>query len=428
MKPLMTIAIPTFHNFKQLGDCLRSLILYTDFPYQIVVVNNCPEDDETLEKMVRERSPIGDKLSIINMGRNAGWMGAINRALQECDTQYFTMLNDDVVFLPDTPTFWRLLVAGLEASNVAAVGPCSNFVAGTQSLMALDVPGAFETSLLIGFCMVCNTKILKEVGGLDESLPGGDDLDLSIRLRQHGKRLVVCRSAYVHHHGQQTGRRIKGENWDSLESQEKTNNALIKKHGVGVWYETFQASWRLLDETAAEQKEANELDWLSDKLKVFRGCSAKGLNLGCGSMKLAWDDISITNVDRDGPGDRGVGGQKFSDNCADIVCDATELKFCADTSQNFVIANHLLEHIVDMLGALYEWNRVLENDGELFIAVPDQDRVQSLLLDCTHVHALTKTSLERLLVSAGFKVLEMDTKGWGAIVCHARKVSGNVSG
>ena len=54
------------------------------------------------------------------------------------------------------------------------------------------------------------TADLKALGGLDTSLPGGDDIDLSIRVKGLGKRLIAERRAYVHHHGSVTGRREHG--------------------------------------------------------------------------------------------------------------------------------------------------------------------------------------------------------------------------
>jgi SAM-dependent methyltransferase len=56
----------------------------------------------------------------------------------------------------------------------------------------------------------------------------------------------------------------------------------------------------------------------------------------------------------------------------DIVAEADRLPMLADASQDFVIANHLLEHLPDPIGALEEWYRVLRNGGILFLALPDK--------------------------------------------------------
>ena len=56
--------------------------------------------------------------------------------------------------------------------------------------------------------------------------------------------LQNLKSAYLHHWGQSTGKRVHGEDWDSFLSQEITNNALMSKHGVKAWIDCSKAQWR----------------------------------------------------------------------------------------------------------------------------------------------------------------------------------------
>jgi SAM-dependent methyltransferase len=53
--------------------------------------------------------------------------------------------------------------------------------------------------------------------------------------------------------------------------------------------------------------------------------------------------------------------------------DGLRLDFLPDASQDFVIANHVLEHAPDPLGALLSWARVLRPGGVLFVTVPHVD-------------------------------------------------------
>jgi SAM-dependent methyltransferase len=54
-----------------------------------------------------------------------------------------------------------------------------------------------------------------------------------------------------------------------------------------------------------------------------------------------------------------------------VLDDADRLECFADASLDFVVANHLLEHLEDPVGALIAWSRVLRPAGVLFITVPD---------------------------------------------------------
>lgn len=56
----------------------------------------------------------------------------------------------------------------------------------------------------------------------------------------------------------------------------------------------------------------------------------------------------------------------------DIVDDAERLARIGDGSQDFVIANHFLEHCQDPIGTLLHFFRVLREDGILFLTVPDK--------------------------------------------------------
>lgn len=58
----------------------------------------------------------------------------------------------------------------------------------------------------------------------------------------------------------------------------------------------------------------------------------------------------------------------------DILADGFSLGCIADSSQDFVVANHVLEHAKDALGTLESWLRVLRPGGVLFVAVPRGER------------------------------------------------------
>ena len=58
----------------------------------------------------------------------------------------------------------------------------------------------------------------------------------------------------------------------------------------------------------------------------------------------------------------------------DLLADGFSLGCIAAVSQDFVVANHVLEHAVDALGTLENWLRVLRPGGALFVAVPVGER------------------------------------------------------
>ncbi|MBW4513930.1 MAG: methyltransferase domain-containing protein [Timaviella obliquedivisa GSE-PSE-MK23-08B] len=57
---------------------------------------------------------------------------------------------------------------------------------------------------------------------------------------------------------------------------------------------------------------------------------------------------------------------------ADILANGEELETIADVTQDFVIANHFIEHCQDTIGAIHNMLRVLKPGGILYTAIPDK--------------------------------------------------------
>lgn len=73
----------------------------------------------------------------------------------------------------------------------------------------------------------------------------------------------------------------------------------------------------------------------------------------------------------------------------DVVDDAGRLAAFADGSVDFVVANHVIEHMEDAIDALAHMLRVIRAGGILFLAVPDARH--------TYDAARERTSVEHLL-------------------------------
>lgn len=56
----------------------------------------------------------------------------------------------------------------------------------------------------------------------------------------------------------------------------------------------------------------------------------------------------------------------------DIVADAASIPL-EDTSQNYVISSHMIEHHPDPLACLIEWSRLLKDQGIIFTIFPKRD-------------------------------------------------------
>lgn len=74
----------------------------------------------------------------------------------------------------------------------------------------------------------------------------------------------------------------------------------------------------------------------------------------------------------------------------DVIDDGERLASVADGSEDFIIANHVLEHLENPLLALESWLRVIRNEGVIFLSVPNKNETFDLKRPVTTFdHVLT---------------------------------------
>lgn len=114
---------------------------------------------------------------------------------------------------------------------------------------------------------------------------------------------------------------------------------------------------------------------------------------------------------------------------ADILDDAQELLTFRDSTYDFVIASHVIEHMSDPIGAIAAWMRVLRSGGLLYLVVPDKrfifDRNRPLT-ELDHIRGDYNTSPHRRIARDWDHYLEyaalVDHKEGEEIKAHATKL------
>ncbi len=393
------IIIPTFDNPPYLGPCVNSILAHTQARdnLRIIVVNNGSKEIENLIT----RHPL---LTMVHAGKNLGWEGGLKLGLEHSTAPIVCFMNDDT-YIPYASSLWlSKCLSEFRNPNVAAVGPSTNVVRGYQNIFLDQTAGYFApyTSLLIGFCIFVRKTDLEAAGGIDDTLPGGDDLDLCIRLRKLGKKLVICRDVFVFHHGFKTGERVRGTpdrpgGWNSKEMTDTTNRALIKKHGLKVFLECNNGGMESPDSMRQPSRE-NEINVV--KMFVKPGVI---YDLGCGASKTVPEAIGIDRV----PMGDVIPYLEGAKSCADIVGDIDHHIPVQDASADTIITRHILEHVVDTVGTLKLWISKLKQDGRLIITVPDERVTYTIPMNPEHRHAFTPESLRGILTLLGMKEVAM---------------------
>jgi GT2 family glycosyltransferase/SAM-dependent methyltransferase len=393
------IIIPTWNNNQYLIPCLTSILspLATEDLVHVYVVNN--GDVHNMDAISHPR------VTILQQKDNLGWEGGLKKGLEASKEEFVMFMNDDT-YIPLTSNRWtNYLIDHFKYPQVAAVGPSSNCVMGVQNIFS-DLPiqqDIVKVNFLIGFCMMVRRSALEVVGGVDDSLPGGDDLDLSIRFRKAGYILLADRNVFVYHHGFKTGERVKGGaeipgGWNSVQMMERSNFALMEKHSLKDWIECMNQS----------PYEPRSFDkWNEDSegktcQQFVTGDSV--LELGCGARKTVPNAVGVDRIAKGQP-IRGVAPNLFS--LADIQADAEGPLPIESGTYDTVIARHILEHCVDSVSAIREWGRVLKHGGRLIIAVPNHNLRNTIPMNIEHVRAFTPESLKNQMESLGFKTINL---------------------
>lgn len=397
MSEIVSIIMPTYNNPTLLTQCLKSFLTHrvAEDIFRIYVVDNGTSHvKDFLDPQIAEQ------ITIIETGENKGWEGGLIAGLKYIpeDVEFVMFCNDDT-YLPYASKEWlHDMLQWFREPKVGAVGPTSNVVMGLQNIFSPVNASAMTVELLIGFCMLVRKSALIEAGGVDDTLPGGDDFDLSIRLRDKGYSLVVDRNVFLFHHGFKTGERLHGNanvggGWNSYEMQQKVNTALIKKHGFARWQQLMVSisHARAISPyvSTIEDSEGNVIRKLIPK-------DGKVYELGCGGQLTVPDAIGVDMI----PKDQHI----------DTINKKSVAQINADVSQklpfidaNVLVCRHILEHMQDPIAALEHWKEALLPKGMLIVAVPDDAIMKSIMMNKEHKHAYTKEFSIRLFNLIGFK-------------------------
>lgn len=213
-KRTVDILIPSFNGWHLLNVCLNSLRTQTYRDFQIVVVDN-GSSDRTGE-FVRDNFP---EVRLIELDKNYGFCGAINRAIEQTCSPYIALLNNDT---EAEPKWLEELLRGFDRSkNVAS---CASKILQFNRRYLLDTAGDVMTIAGFGYkrgwnqpdgqefdqenyvfsacagAAIYKRELFEAVGPLDEDFFAfGEDLDIGFRAQLAGYKCLYVPKARVYH-------------------------------------------------------------------------------------------------------------------------------------------------------------------------------------------------------------------------------------
>ncbi|MGQ5427420.1 glycosyltransferase family 2 protein [Thermophilibacter sp. ZX-H3] len=220
--PLVSIVIPTKDNAPILQRCIESIINRTTYNnYEIVLVDNGSEKDETRSLYTKLISSHGDRIRIEAYSKEFNFSRLVNVGARASRGSYLLLLNNDTEVVTEN---WIEIMLGLCArSDVGAVGVKLLYPDGTVQHAGVNTtgePGHFFThipdgshsyfelletprnlSAVTAACMMTARSSFDLVGGFDEELAVAyNDIDYCFRLQEKDLLIVYSPLVTLYHY------------------------------------------------------------------------------------------------------------------------------------------------------------------------------------------------------------------------------------
>jgi len=202
----VSVIVPTYDRPQDLEACLNSLALQSlgrDRFEVLVVDDGSPPSTAEVVQAARERTDLN--LRYFRQA-NRGPAAARNLGVDQAATDLVAFTDDDC--RPDVSWLAELLRALPDDGNCAGVGGETVRLRDTLTGRYIDEIGMLRPHIRGGpgdYLVTANALFrrgcLKAVGGFEPEFrwAGGEDVELSARLRSHGYRLIATRTALVRH-------------------------------------------------------------------------------------------------------------------------------------------------------------------------------------------------------------------------------------
>ncbi|MFL1453594.1 glycosyltransferase family 2 protein [Marinobacter sp. GN3S48] len=207
-KPLVTVIVPAYNASDFIAETLESILNQTYDNLQVIVVDDGSTDDTA--RIVQSYSP---RVNYIHQANSGGCAAPRNRGLKHAQGEFVTFFDADDIMLPDKLT--RQVDALTQHPNAVMcitnycnftgterstdhMSTCptmvpyldryknSDFTLGSEECRSILISENFT----IASAPLFKTKIIKRLGGFDQSLKSCEDFHLIYRAAMHGDIIV----------------------------------------------------------------------------------------------------------------------------------------------------------------------------------------------------------------------------------------------
>jgi len=222
--PAVSAVVCNYNGERYLEECLRAVL--AQGADEVLVVDDASTDGSVA--LLRERFPA---VEVLVLARNRGPCAARNAGMRAARHRWVLAVDNDAVLEPGVLARLR---AALEADAGACLAQARSVLhdeptrvhydgggfhyLGLIALRNFYTPlaeaegvGVVEADALVAICALLDRDVVLSRGGYDEELFYlAEDLDLALRLRLAGERLLSVEDALVRHRGGTAGLSFRG--------------------------------------------------------------------------------------------------------------------------------------------------------------------------------------------------------------------------
>jgi GT2 family glycosyltransferase len=222
-RPLISVLIPNKDQIGMLERCLQAICERTEYPnYEVLVIENNSTEAETFS-YYKALSKRYERVRLLSWKGGFHYSAINNFAVEEAKGEYVILLNNDVEIL--TPDWIEEMLMFGQREDVGAVGALLYYPNRTvqHAGVILGIGGVAghahkhlregnmgyfyrlsvvqNLSAVTGACMLLRASLYRSLGGMSMEFPVAfNDVDLCMRIRKAGYRIVFTPFAKGYHH------------------------------------------------------------------------------------------------------------------------------------------------------------------------------------------------------------------------------------
>lgn len=190
--PRISVMMPVYNTASYIAQAVKSVLDQSMRDFELVIIDDGSTDGS--DAIVRSLAASDSRMRFTARG-NVGAVQTRNEILAQCRGQYLAVLDSDDIALPDRLAQQTKFLD--QNPDVVAVGGSFDLIDGKgRKLTTLNPPtedAEIQQRLLAGHCSLCHScgmirrEAMQAVGGYDTHFMFAQDLDLWLRLGEHGK-------------------------------------------------------------------------------------------------------------------------------------------------------------------------------------------------------------------------------------------------